>query len=67
MCRSLSPIAFFLAACAAYAQDEKGAGIPPSDTVSLTWVVVFLVLFVGSIVGFFFYLWWRERNRKDEE
>ena len=59
----LLPVAFLLAA-SAYAQDEKGAAIPPSDTVSLTWVIVFLVIFIGSIVGFFVYMWWSERKNK---
>ncbi len=55
----------FLAACLAYAQDD-GAAIPPSETVSVIWVAVFGVLFVGMIVGFFVYLWWNEKKNKNK-
>lgn len=66
MSRYLSAMAPFLVVCSAYAQDE-GAGIPPAETVSVVWVVVFGVIFVGSIVGFFAYLWWNERKQKGRD
>lgn len=66
MSRYLSAMAPFLVACSTYAQNE-GASIPPADTVAVVWVVVFGVIFVGMIVGFFVYLWWKERNRNDDD
>ena len=53
-----------LAASAAYAQGEGGASIPPSETVSVVFVVLFGVAFVAMIAGFFVYLWMNERKRK---
>jgi hypothetical protein len=39
----------------------------PAETVDVVWVVVFGVVFVGSVVGFFIYLWLHEKNRKPEK
>lgn len=39
----------------------------PSETVSVVWVIVFGVIFLGSIVGFFIYLWHTEKSRKPKE
>ena len=39
----------------------------PAETVSVVWLIVFGVIFIGAIVGFFIYLWHTERNRKPEE
>ena len=66
MSRYLSALVPFLVVFSAYAQEE-GVGIPPAETVSVVWVVVFGVLFVGMIVGFFLYLWWNERKRNSDE
>jgi hypothetical protein len=62
----LSALVAFLLACSVYAQSEGGGG-PPAETVSLVWVVVFGVLFVGAIVAFFVYLWWNERKSKKDD
>ncbi|MBI3043052.1 MAG: hypothetical protein HYY78_09530 [Betaproteobacteria bacterium] len=67
MSRYLSALLPFLVVCSAYAQDEGASNIPPAETVSVVWVVVFGVIFVGMIVGFFVYLWWNERKRKSGE
>jgi hypothetical protein len=64
MSRYLSAWIPYLVACSVYAQDE-GASIPPAETVSVVWVALFGILFMGMIVGFFVYLWWKERHRKD--
>lgn len=53
-----------LAACAARAQDQSGAGSQPSETVSVVFVVLFGIAFVAMIVGFLVYLWMNERKRK---
>jgi hypothetical protein len=44
-----------------------GAEIPASETVDVIWVIVFGVIFIGSIIGFFVYLWYTEKNRKSEK
>ena len=36
----------------------------PSATVDLVWVAVFVILFVGAIVGFFVYMWISEKKSK---
>lgn len=46
----------------AFAADE-----PPVEHASGTTVVVFLVLFIGSIVAYGVYLWWRARSAKHPE
>jgi hypothetical protein len=48
------------------AAKEMGAEIPPSETVDMVWVIVFGVVFVGMIIGFFIYLWHTEKSRKAE-
>jgi hypothetical protein len=66
MSRCLPAMVLFLLVCSAFAQEEGAANVPPSETVGLIWVAIFGVIFVGMIVGFFGYLWWRERNQKPE-
>lgn len=66
MSRYPSVLVPLLVACSAYAQDEAVGG-PPSETVSMVWVVVFGVIFIGMIVGFLAYMWWNERNKKGDE
>lgn len=39
----------------------------PVETVGVVWVIVFVVAFFGSIIGFFIYLWYSERKRKPEK
>lgn len=67
MSRYLSALVSFLVAGSVYAQDEIAGRGPPTETVSLVWVVVFGVIFVGMIVGFFLYLWWNERKKKNDD
>jgi heme/copper-type cytochrome/quinol oxidase subunit 2 len=55
-----------LAAAAAYAQDEAASSAPP-ETVSIIYVALFGLVFIGMIVGFFVYLFWRERDVKAEK
>ena len=48
----------------AYAQTPQDA---PAPTVGMTAVIIFVVIFVGLIVGFFWYYWWTEKKRKQEK
>lgn len=61
--RWVSLIGLCLGSLVAHAQEE-GARVPPSETVSVAFVVIFGILFVGMIAGFFWYLWMNERKRK---
>ena len=58
-----SLIAAILAAAPAYAQD-KAADIPPSKPVSVVFVILFALVFIGMIVGFFWRLWLNERKHR---
>ena len=49
------------------ATKEMEAANAPAETVDVIWVIVFGVIFIGSIVGFFWYLWWNERKGKTEK
>ena len=58
-----SLIAAVLAAAPAYAQD-KAADIPPSKPVSVVYVILFALIVIAMIVGFFWRLWLNERKHK---
>jgi hypothetical protein len=40
---------------------------PPAEPVSVVFVAIFAVLFVGMIAGFFVYLWWLEKHKKQDQ
>lgn len=50
----------------AIAAAQEEAAHAPSETVSMVYVVLFGVIFVGMIAGFFIYLWWNEKQKKAE-
>jgi flagellar basal body-associated protein FliL len=53
-----------LVASSAYAQ-SSGAEAPTEKAGPVT-VIIFLVLFVGSCVGYFAYIWWSHRKARLE-
>ena len=68
MSKFLSAVTLFLMSSPLFAATkEMEAANAPVETVSMIWVVVFVVIFIGSIVGFFWYLWWNERKGKTEK
>ena len=68
MSNFLSAVTLFLISSPLFAAaKEMDAANAPAETVSMIWVIVFLVIFIGSIVGFFWYLWWNERKGKTEK
>ena len=68
MSRFLSAVTLFLMSSPLFAASkEMDAANAPAETVGMIWVIVFVVLFIGSIVGFFWYLWWNERKGKTEK
>ena len=54
-----------LVASSAYAQ-STGADAP-SEKASPVTVAIFLVLFFGSCIGYFVYIWWKQRKGKQPE
>lgn len=68
MSKFLFAVTLFLISSPLFAAaKEMEAATATAETVSVVWVIVFGVLFIGSIVGFFIYLWYTEKNRKPEE
>jgi hypothetical protein len=67
MSKFLSAVTLFLMSSALFAAaKEMEAANAPAETVSVVWVIVFGVIFIGSIIGFFIYLWYTDRNRKSD-
>lgn len=67
MNRILSPIFLSLLSGTAFAAKELDAASAPAETVSTVYVVIFGILFVGMIVGFFVYLWMTDDKKKPED
>ena len=67
MYKFLLPIFMFLLSNTAHAAKELDPASAPVDTVSRVYVVIFGILFVGMIVGFFIYLWMSDSKKKAEE
>ena len=68
MSKFLSAVTLFLTSSPLFAaMNEMDAANAPSETVDVVWVIVFGVIFIGSIVGFFIYLWHNEKNRNPKD
>lgn len=67
MSKFLSAVTLFLMSSPLFAAMKEMDPNAPAETVDMIWVIVFGVIFIGSIVGFFIYLWHNEKNRKPEE
>ena len=68
MKKILSAITLFLMSCWAFAATKEMEGASaPVDTVDMIYVVIFIVIFVGSIIGFFIYLWMNEKKQKSDQ
>ncbi|HKA40193.1 MAG TPA: hypothetical protein VKD25_10505 [Burkholderiales bacterium] len=67
MKRFLSALSLFLFSCWAFAATKEMEGAnAPVETVDTVWVVVFVVLFVVSIIGFFIYLFMTDKKKSDQ-
>jgi TRAP-type C4-dicarboxylate transport system permease small subunit len=65
MNKLISAVSLFLMTCCAWAGSmEDAANAPPAEGVSMLYVVLFLVLFLGGIVAFFIYMWWLDKQKK---
>jgi len=69
MYRILLPLLAFLQSFPALAAmgDEGGAAAAPVDTVGTIYIVLFGIIFIGMIVGFFIYLWMSDDKKKPED
>lgn len=68
MSKFLSAVTLFLMSSPLFAAaKEMEAATAPAETVDMVWVIVFGVVFIGSVIGFFIYLWYNEKNRKQEK
>lgn len=68
MSKLVSAIVLFLMSSPLFAAaDEAGAATAPAETVDVIWVALFGIIFIGSIIAFFVYLWHTERNSKPKE
>ena len=57
-------VVLFLMSCGAFAAEMESAADAPAELVDVMYVVIFGILFVGMIVGFFLYMWYLERKKK---
>ena len=64
MDKFLSAVVLFMMPAWALAAMNETAADAPAELVDVMYVVVFGVLFIGMIVGFFVYFWWVERKKK---
>jgi hypothetical protein len=65
MSKLISAVPLFLMTCCALAASmEDAANAPLQEGVPVVYVALFLILFVGSIVGFFIYMWYLENKKK---
>jgi hypothetical protein len=67
MSKLLSTVTLFLLSLPALAATKEMEGASaPADTVDMVWVIVFAVIFIGAIVGFFIYLFMSDKGNKPE-
>ncbi len=64
MTRFLSGISLFLMSFLAHAIEPVNA---PAANTDPTAMVVFIILLLGMIVGFFYFVWRNEQKRKQQE
>lgn len=63
MTRFIAGLYPLLVVFSAYAADVKDEPIP--ETMNVIGITVFFVLFIGMCVGFFAWMWWK--NKQDNE
>jgi len=62
MSKFLSAVTLFLISGPLLAVTKEMDPNAPSETVSVVWVIVFGIIFIGCIIGFFIYLWHNEKS-----
>ena len=63
----LSSIFLFVLSSPLLAALREEPAAAPVETVSMVYVVVFGLLFVGMIVGFFIYLWMNDKKETQDK
>lgn len=66
MFKSLISIVFWLLSSSAFASAKEMDATAPVETVSMIYVVIFGILFVGMIVGFFIYLFMTDKKAPED-
>jgi hypothetical protein len=66
MFKSLISIVFWMLSSAAYGAAKELEANAPVETVSMIYVVIFGIIFVGMIVGFFVYLFMTDKKAPEE-
>ena len=67
MFKLLSAIVLCLVSSPLLAALKEMEASAPVETVDAIWIVVFVVVFFGSIIGFFLYLWRSDKKGKPEK
>ena len=67
MQKLLSAAIGFLLSLPVLAAKELDAASAPAETVDMVYVVIFGVIFLGSIVGFFIYLFMSDKGDKPDK
>jgi hypothetical protein len=66
MFKSLISIVFWLMSSAAFGAAKEMDASAPVETVSMIYVVIFGIIFVGMIAGFFIYLFMTDKKVPEE-
>jgi preprotein translocase subunit SecY len=67
MQKLLSAVVFFLMSLPVLAATKEMEGTPaPVETVDMVYVIIFCLIFVGMIVGFFIYLFMNDKKEKSD-
>ena len=67
MQKFLSSAVFFLMSLPVLAATMEEKANAPADTVDMVYVVIFAIIFIGSIVGFFIYLFMTDKKEKSDK
>ena len=68
MYRFLSSTLLFLLSCPAFAAvGDEAVASAPGETVGTIYIVIFGIIFVGMIAGFFVYLWWSDSKKPGDK
>ncbi len=64
MNKLIATVSLYLASGVTLAANlDEAANVPAVEVVPTVYVVLFVVLFFGMIIGFFGWLWWNEKHR----
>jgi hypothetical protein len=67
MQKLLPALALYLLSSPLFAAAKEVDASAPVETVDVVWVMIFVALFVSSIVGFLAFVWIRDRKSGDSQ